>query len=337
MAKPPRRAAKAFEDFSGHRATKIKTSRLDDRDVTGWRMGPVVGIAYEATRDGERQRYFHEFKKSARPDLVAKDDGSQLYIDGGKYKVTERGIEDMPQLFVVNPSPRKGKTRGKTMVRRRTATRRRATRQVAVFRANPAPAPRRRRRKTAVRRSTFRANPAPRRSRRPARKSVVRRYRRNPSARGLAGGAVNFGKMLLPAAGIGLGAIGAEIFMGYLPIPAGLKVGVMRHVTKGVVGVGAGLVIGKVLRQKKLGNYIALGAVVIAVHDAAKEFIASKMPDVRMGQYRGAIPSSLGGYGMGYVNPAQLTTMGEYVDVPNSSFAGVASQHGVGGETDYWA
>src|SRR5207249_11178912 len=62
------------------------TRRSSDlRDVTGWKMGPVVGIAYEAKRDGKTKQYFHEFKKKARPDLVAKDDGSQLYIDGGKY------------------------------------------------------------------------------------------------------------------------------------------------------------------------------------------------------------------------------------------------------------
>lgn len=332
MAKvPTRRAAQAFEDFTGAKAAKVHASRLDDRDVTGWKMGPVVGIAYEAVRDGARKQYFHEFKKTARPDLVAREDGRKLYIDGGRYKVTDRGIEDMPQLFVVNPSPRSrsgGKAKRKPMARRRTATRRRATRQVAVFRANPVR--RRRRHHSAAapvrrRRRAFARNPVVRR-----RRSSVRRYRRNPSARRIGGAAVNFGKMLLPAAGIGLGAVGSEIILGYLPIPASFKTGVMRHVTKGVVGVTAGLVIGKVLKQKRLGNYLALGAVVIAVHDAAKELIAARAPGIHMGQYT-AVPRSQFG-GMGYVNPAQVG-FGQYVDVPITQFAGDSSQHGVGGET----
>lgn len=337
MARPPvRRAAKAFEDFTGRKPVRVKKSRLPDRDVTGWEMGPMVGVAYEATRDGKRQQYFHEFKKSARPNLIAQDDGKQLYIAGGKYTVTDRGIEDMPQLFVVNPSARKGRSKRKSPQmarRRRTSTRRRATRQVAIFRGNPI---RRRRRRTTHRR--FARNPSRRRhyARNPIRRrrTTVRRYRRNPSARRVGGAAVNFGKMLLPAAGIGLGAVGAEILMGYLPIPASFKTGVMRHVTKGVVGVTAGMLIGKVLRQKRLGNYIALGSVVIAVHDAAKEFIAARMPAITMGQYRGPIGSSFGG--MGYINPAQTGRLG-YMPPPRSSFGGAHTMHSVGGETDYVA
>lgn len=332
------KAAKAYEDFTGHKPRQVKRSRLDDTDVNGWKMGPVVGIAYEATRDNETQRYFHEFNKKTRPDLIARDDGRQLYIDGGKYKVTDRGIEDMPQLFVVNPSPRAGsRKKASPMRRRRATTKRRATRQVAVFRANPV---RRRRRRSTVarRRATYRRNPialrSPIRRRRRARTSVARRsYRRNPSARA---GAVNFGKMLLPAAGIGLGAVGSEIIMGYLPIPANFKTGVMRHITKGAVGVAAGMIVSKVFKQKRLGNYLALGAVVIAVHDAVKEFIAARMPAVQMGQYRGPIGSSFGGHrgGMGYASPAQIVSgMGQYVAPIPSTFTNKAN--GGGGEFDF--
>lgn len=214
-------------------------------------------------------------------------------------------------------------------MRRRTATRRRATRQVAVFRANPI---RRRRRRAAAtlaprrRRRSFARNPVTRHRRR-----SVRRFRRNPSARRIGGAAVNFGKMLLPAAGIGLGAVGSEIIMGWLPIPANFKTGALRHVTKGVVGVSAGLLLGKALKQKRLGNYLALGAVVIAVHDFAKELIAARAPGVHMGQYTGVPRSQFAG--MGYINPAQIG-FGQYTEVPITQFAGDSSQHGVGGETN---
>jgi hypothetical protein len=317
------KARKAYKDFSGHVPQKVRTSRLPDKPVTGWEMGPVVGIAYQAKRDGQTKEYFHEFRKDARPRLVSQDDGRQLYIDGGRYKVTDRGIEDMPALFVVNPSRRKGaapkKRKAKPMAR---ARRRRATRQVAVFRANPV---RRRRRRSTTRarartRTVFLRNPARRRRRRSV---AVRRFRRNPSARRGLGGALNFGKSLLPAIGIGVGAVGAEIIMGYLPIPANFKTGVLRHVTKGVVAITAGMLIGKVLRQKRLGNFIALGGVVIAAHDALKEVITSRMPAVPFGAYMpvGATVGSLGQYvntppgSLGYYSPAgtvDYSAMGGY-------------------------
>lgn len=340
------RAAKAFEDFTGHKASKLRAVKLPDENVAGWEMGPVVGIAYQAKRDGKTQQYFHEFKKAARPRLVSQDDGKQLYIEGGKYKVTDRGIEDMPKLFVVNPSPRAGTAKRKAapMRRRRTSVKRR-TRQVAVFNTNPV---RRRRRRPSARRALFARNPIRRRRRHVAmRRNPIRRrrhhvsakrsYRRNPSRRtGMGGG--TFGKMLLPAAGIGLGAIGAEIIMGYLPIPASFKTGVARHITKGVVGVAAGMLIGKVLRQKRLGNFIALGAVVIAVHDGVKEFIAAKMPAVHLGQYRGPIHGSLSSFGgMGYTSPAQVARMGQYVPPVRGTMSSFSGMHpnGGGGETEF--
>jgi len=329
-----RRAARAFEDFTGHKAKKVTRTRLDDRDVTGWKLGPAVGVAYEATRDGKTRRYFHEFTKKARPDLITRDDGRQLYFSGGRYQVTARGIEDMPSLFVVNPSPRspvkKRKSRPMAAARRRTTRRRAPRQQVAVFRANPVRRKRRRLTARPARRRLFARNPARRvaRRRRPA---TVRRFRRNPSARGAMGGAVNFGKLVMPAAGIGLGAVVSEIVMGYMPIPANLKTGVARHITKGAVGIAGGLVLGKLFKQKKLGYYFAAGAIAIAVHDAVKEMIASRMPAIPFGMYRGPIASSFGG--MGFTNPGQTLRLGQYTAPIASSFEGNVGT--TGGETDF--
>lgn len=328
-----KRAQKAFEDFTGRKAPHVKKANLPDRDVSGWKMGPVVGIAYQAKRDGKTAQYFHEFKPSARPDLISQDDGKQLYIAGGKYTVTDRGIEDMPKLFVVNPSARKGRAKRKapmaTRRRRRSTVARRRTRQVAVFNSNPIR--RRRRRRSTAR--TFRRNPVRvvRTMRNPRRRrAAVRRFRRNPSARRIGGGAINFGRMILPAIGIGAGAIGSELIMGYLPIPANFKTGPMRHVTKGAVGVAAGLFLGKVLKQKRLGNFFALGAVAIATHDFLKEQIAARAPGVQFGQYSRALPGQFGG--MGYVNSGSAVRLGQYVDTPNAGLGGSYTQHGVGGE-----
>lgn len=312
------RAKKAFREFSGHEPTKQYKARLDDRNVAGWKIGRTVGVAYEAKRDGETARYFHEFKKSAAPDLVVREDGKQLYFVGGRYKVTDHGIEDMPALFVVNPSPRPsraGKKRKKTtMARRRRRTVRRRAPAVAVYARNPI---RRRRRRASL--SASRG---------------VRRYRRNPirtggvrrRARRAMGGVNKLSQMVLPAVGIGAGAVGAEIAMGYLPLPPALKTGVARHVTKGAVGIAGGLVIGKVLRQPRLGKFFAAGAIAIAAHDAIKEAIVANMPSVRFGEY---LPRSAVGGALGYYSPAMQADMGEYI--PRSAV-------GPGlGETDFAA
>lgn len=337
------RAKKAFEDFTGHKPTKINRSELDGVDVTGFSLGRVVGIAYEAKRDGETAQYFHRFNKKSRPNLVARDDGKKLYIDGGKYKVTDRGIEDMPHLFVVNPSPRSGKKKRRVSIRtggtgtmRRTRTRRRrvARRAVTVYNVNP----RRRRRRVA----SFLPNPIRRRRRRSVasyRRNPSRRrgFRRNPSARGLA--SMAFPKLIMPALGIGIGAVGSEIVMGYLPLPAQMKTGAMRHVTKAGVSLAGGYAIAKFLGQKKLGEMFALGGLVIAAHDVTKELILQFSPGVKFGSaYRGS--DGYGQYlptgGMGYYVAGQTmrrvgSGMGAYMPLSaiTPQFAGGS------GDADY--
>lgn len=176
--------------------------------------------------------------------------------------------------------------------RRRSAARRRSP--VVIVRSNPAPR-RRRRRRASVR--SYASNPVRRRR-------VSRRYRRNPVARRRRAGGLSlpFGKYVVPAVGIGIGALGAQIIAAYLPIPAQFKVGPMRAVANGTVAVVAGMLIGKVLRQKKLGNAIALGGVAIAAYDLGKEFLSRQFPQLTMGQFMPA-----GGYaGLGYVSPASV-------------------------------
>lgn len=300
------RAKKAFEDFKGEKPSRMRVARLPDRDVTGWEMGPMVGVAYEARRDGKTQQYFHEFKRSARPRLVAQDDGRKLYIEGGRYKVTERGIEDMPNLLVLNPSPRLGrsspKRKGSSMARTR---RRRRTRAVNIFQTNPR---RRRRAKPAARRAIYARNPVRRRRRRASASPARRIYRRNPARRAVArrryrrnpvglGGVGKLSSLLLPAVWIGLGAVGTEIATNYLPIPLAWKTGPMRYVVKGAVGVGIGLVLAKGFKQKKLGYYFAAGAVAIATHDFFRSWLNANAPAIK---------------GLGYVNPAGVARFGQY-------------------------
>lgn len=59
-------------------------------------VGELRGLIYRASRlPGETPKnYVHFFKKSRLPMLVTDWTGKRLYIAGGQFQVTERGIED---------------------------------------------------------------------------------------------------------------------------------------------------------------------------------------------------------------------------------------------------
>lgn len=317
MSKSPRldKARRAFEDFTGHKAVTGYRAALDSDPVAGYRLGSTVGIAYEAKRDGKTEQYFHRFSRKARPDLVSKDDGSQLYLTGGDYVVTDRGIEDMPGLYVVNPSRR----------RKRKGVFKRRKRHVISVRANPVR--RRKRRYTARRRrstvTVMRANPVHRRRRRRvglARHRVMR-MRRNPVAN--RGGKLNMMEIITTGAMVGAGAVASELVMGFLPLPAQLKQGVPRHLTKGAVGVVGGIALAK-FANKRLGTAFAVGAVTIAAHDWLKEVILRYMPAARFGGYGEYMGEYLGEYepvdpAIGYYNPAMSVSAADLAGADSAS------------------
>lgn len=67
---------------------------MPDGTGAAWALGPVSRIGYIATRDGETAEYIHEFSESSRPLLAADSDGKVLFMLGGAYSVTNRGIVD---------------------------------------------------------------------------------------------------------------------------------------------------------------------------------------------------------------------------------------------------
>lgn len=320
------RAAKAYYDFTGHKPKSVTRSRLDKSPVAGYRMGDVVGIAYEARRDGKTDQYFHRFKKRVRPELVARSDGKQLYISGGKYRVTDRGIEDMPTLFTINPSKRRrassSRTRRRTKKglfmrnpRRRRRVSHRRRRHVVSYAANPR---RRRRRRSSV--LGFRANPVRRRRRRSYLRNPRRRrgFRRNPDRM--------FGSVfgvIMPAVVVGAGAVGTEIMMGYLPIPASWKTGPIKYAVKGAVALVAGALIAK-FASRKVGEAFAAGGVAIAAHDAIRAAITNYAPSVQFGSYNWnkygyRVPLAQNFPSLGYYSPGQtlgMRGMGAYVQTP---------------------
>lgn len=88
------KAALLYKDFSGHEGEElgcVEKPVIPDVAVV---VGELDGIAYEAVRDGQREKYFHKFSKSSRPLLCVSPDGLQLFIVGGEYNFTDHGIVD---------------------------------------------------------------------------------------------------------------------------------------------------------------------------------------------------------------------------------------------------
>lgn len=89
-----RQAVKLYRDFRGEEPrgfVKVKMPALPTAMLT---VGECLGIMYRTRRDGKVEDYLHRFAKKARPTLAVSSDGLQLFLLGGAYSVTDRGIED---------------------------------------------------------------------------------------------------------------------------------------------------------------------------------------------------------------------------------------------------
>ena len=86
-------AAELLRDFSGHEPSEIV--RISQKGFhKGLVLGELDGVLYTTVRDGNREAYIHKFRKQSRPLLAVSSDGTQIGIVGGRYQVTEAGIED---------------------------------------------------------------------------------------------------------------------------------------------------------------------------------------------------------------------------------------------------
>lgn len=183
----------------------------------------------------------------------------------------------MPLAYIANPSPRRRKKSRKVSRKRRAVT---------VYKSNPSP-PKRRKRRSVMK---FKRNPSPR----------VRRF----IGRATAGkGSLNLGAMLMPALGAGAGAVGVEVAMGYLPLPAALTTGPIKYAVKGAVAVGLGMLVAK-FANKKAGEALAAGGLAIAAHDALREQALKLMPALKFGEYLD---------GVGYYSAGGNAGVGEYL------------------------
>ncbi|HJX19123.1 MAG TPA: hypothetical protein VJ437_13150 [Acidiferrobacterales bacterium] len=87
-------AVARFTGFRGDVPRRVDKVRLPDPPKVMLHVGECLGIMYRTERDGEVADYLHRFKKSSRPTLAVNSDGKTLYLLGGAYRVTDRGIVD---------------------------------------------------------------------------------------------------------------------------------------------------------------------------------------------------------------------------------------------------
>ena len=89
-----RRAANLFERFTGHEATVGDRVKVPAWPKVGVAIGVMDGVLYTTTRDGRVEKYIHKFHERDKPEFVVSPDGRGLFMVGGRYDFTERGIVD---------------------------------------------------------------------------------------------------------------------------------------------------------------------------------------------------------------------------------------------------
>jgi hypothetical protein len=172
----------------------------------------------------------------------------------------------MSEILLVNPRRRRRK--------KKTTTRRR--------RRNPVANPRRRRRKTVAKRRSTRRRRNPR---------MTARTVQNQVMDGLQGA---------------MGALALDVTLGYLPLPANLKAGLVGTGVKALLAIGIG-VVGANLKVIKASTakVWSNGALTVVLHDELKKQVQQFMPNIAMGEYLSINDTNMGYYGSGY-NPGPV-------------------------------
>lgn len=89
-----KKAAKLYKEF---REARPKRGRVVEMELpkTLMIMGNVQFVGYDTTRKGKTELYKHDFAPGSRPLLCADPKSGALFLVGGRYHVTARGIVDI--------------------------------------------------------------------------------------------------------------------------------------------------------------------------------------------------------------------------------------------------
>lgn len=87
-------ATRLYENFTGHDGEVIAKIKISPMPKAVAVIGEIDFIGYTTFRDGQSEKYIHKFAKAARPMFCVSPDGKQIFLIGGEYRFTERGIVD---------------------------------------------------------------------------------------------------------------------------------------------------------------------------------------------------------------------------------------------------
>lgn len=87
------KSARIFERFTGHEADTVQRIKIPDWPKSVAIVGDLDAVEYTTVRDGITERYRHKFHVNDKPLLCVAPNG-KLFIIGGRYRFTERGIVD---------------------------------------------------------------------------------------------------------------------------------------------------------------------------------------------------------------------------------------------------
>ena len=160
---------------------------------------------------------------------------------------------------------------------------------------------RRRRRKKTTRKRARKRNPVRRRRRRT---TTRRRRRRNPAARMTAR---TIQRDLTEALQGATGGLALDVTLGFLPLPANLKVGLVGTGVKALLAIGLGVVLSNTrMVRPATAKAWSNGALTVVLHGELKKLTQQFFPNVPMGEYLVTNDvNSLGYYGSGY-NPGPM-------------------------------
>lgn len=94
------KAARLYERFSGHEAEEVGRVKIPALPRVAVAIGEVDFIGYTTVRDGRVEKYIHRFNAKDKALFVISPDGRSIYLVGGRYRFTERGIVDLSDKSV---------------------------------------------------------------------------------------------------------------------------------------------------------------------------------------------------------------------------------------------
>jgi hypothetical protein len=110
-----------------------------------------------------------------------------------------------------------------------------------------------------------------------------------------------------------LGAIGLDIALAYIPLPAQLTGPIASPVIKGLGAIGLGAVAGMMGVRADTANRMTEGALTVQIHGIGKNLVSQWMPNIAMSEYMSGMGYYGSGYNPGVDDPDWYSGMGTYL------------------------